>query len=412
MEPPVIPLGLEYAASTIEDAGHDVEVFDACFADCPVDKTAAVAASGDFDLAMLSVRNIDTAQAARFRNFLPEIKDYVAALHECGLPVALGGCGFSCAPAQVLEYTGADYGVAGPSDNALPALCREIENAPGGVPPPGSIFDGWKAGINPAFIPRRAEKIDYRRYIENGGVAGFVTHYGCSHNCLYCIEAGTPVHLRDPGAVVTEIAAVAAGGFHDFHLCDAEFNHDTGYCENFLERLASAATGIRWALYATPAPFTAATLDGLARTGAYLVTFSVESSAADAPGGFYCWDDIQFVCDGCRQRGIRVAIDLSVGVPGEPDDSVFRALDFFTECRPDKVNVNSWYRIYPGTGLDMLLEGRAGTGRITEIAAGGKLAGGLFYNHFDIERIREHVGADPVFKMEGFDPGTNYELLR
>lgn len=414
--PPCIPIGLEYAVSALQLAGHGVRVLDLWHFEDPLAEIARVLREETFDIAGMTMRNLDTAQAARYINFAPQIRAFTEDLREAGLRVILGGCGFAAMPREIMEYTGADFGVAGPADAALPRLLRELEVNPDAwkrAPLDARIVNGHALGIDPDFVPARAEHIKYFPYIEKGSVVGFATQYGCSESCLYCIEAGTKCVRRSPAAVIAEIKSLCSKGFDHYHLCDSEFNQNLDFCIAFLDELKRAKLNMHWAAYMKPAPCSADLLDGLRDTGVYLITLSVDSAEAGAAGGRYSWDDVAMFVRGCRERGMRLAVDLTVGLPDEPIENVRAAMEFFRRERPELVNVNAFLRVYGGTGLEKLLRERTDLHQyLSDPLPIGPPLERLFFNQIPLPEIKALTCGDPVFKLEGFDHGTNYELLR
>jgi radical SAM superfamily enzyme YgiQ (UPF0313 family) len=182
--PPVIPVGLEYVAASLKDAGFDVHVLDLCFEEDPEAAVHRAARGLNPVLAGITIRNIDSALFDNNIFFLPEIKNIIAAVKQNGIPVALGGVGYSSAAESILDETGADYGVYGPGELAFKNLAAVI--AEGGNPPK-RLINGWQAGIDPDFVPQRPIGIDYGKYLAGGGLAGFATQYGCTGTCDYCI---------------------------------------------------------------------------------------------------------------------------------------------------------------------------------------------------------------------------------
>jgi len=137
--------------------------------------------------------------------------------------------------------------VCGPGEETMADLLA----AGGGAPGLESRVVAGRA-VEPGFCSPRARDFSYAPYLSEGGIAGFETHKGCSARCSYCIEAGTPVTLRDPTAVVTEIQELAAAGCREFHLLDPEFNENIEHCRAFLPRSVKERSPTDWRLQAAP----------------------------------------------------------------------------------------------------------------------------------------------------------------
>lgn len=407
--PPVIPIALEYLGSFLADAGHPPQLFDMWGKDDPLAALTSLLARERFSVACVSLRNFDTAQHARFHSFVPLLRETVALLREAGLPVVLGGSGFSVLPQALLQESGAEFGVVGPGELALLELLEEIKKGKQAIRP---LRDGYAAGIPREYVPRRAHLVEYAPYLQAGGIVGFATQYGCPRACPYCVEAGTPLLQRHSLAVVAELQQLTSCGYHRFHLCDSEFNQHLEHCHSLLDAMVDARLDMDWALYMQPMPASPRLVRGLARSGASLITLSVDSAVADSPRGHYDWQAVADLLCACRREGIKVAVDLTLGLPDEDDDAPHRALDFFRRERATRVNVNSYLRVYGGTALERQLRRRPELARdLLQPLSSGPIVGPVFYNRIPVEYLRELTAADPMFKLEGFDPGTNYEVV-
>ena len=407
--PPVIPVGLEYVASSLDDAGHDVHILDLCFDDDPVSSVRKTIDDFNPTLAGTTIRNIDNALFNNNTYFLPEITKIAGAVKDSGVPLVLGGSGFAAAPEIILEETGADYGVTGPGEVAFKQLAGAINT---GNLPQNKIIRGWEAGIEPHFTPKRPFGTDYRRYIAEGGIVGFATQYGCPESCCYCIEAETPVIFREPGAVIRELASLAGRGYTDFHLCDSEFNLDLDFSERFASSLADAALPISWALYIKPAPWSEIMFAELKRSNATTITLSVDSFELSAENPRYTFSGLASIINICRDLEIKLAVDLLTGCLDEPLESTETAIDFFKAHRPDTVGVNIFFRIYPETRLKKILQAGRERELVPKERVGSSAIEPVFYNHLSLDRMRELICGDPIFKIEGFERTTNYERLR
>ena len=131
-----LPVGL---ASVVANVGpeHEVRVLDFMFADDPMALVDRVVAEFRPELIGISVRNIDNQDSVHPEPYFPQVKDLVSHLKELGpAPVILGGAGFSVAPREFMEYTGADFGIVGEGEEGFVSFlqaypAREWEKVPG-----------------------------------------------------------------------------------------------------------------------------------------------------------------------------------------------------------------------------------------------------------------------------------------
>ena len=335
--PPVPPLALEYLQVAISRTRHESRVLDLCFSqDVEADVRGAL---GEFqpDAVGLTVRNVDTVLMENNQFFLDEIRELVGLFKTAGIPVIAGGVGFTFVPEGVRDYLGADYGVLGPGEKALPVLLDRLERA---TVPTGTILNGWEDGIDPDAPTVREMVVDYATYLREGGLLGFETQKGCFARCPYCSEGQGRVLFKNPARIVEELQHLTERGFRDFHLCDAEFNQDLDHCHAFLESLLRSGVELRWTAYMKTEPYDAELFRRLRASGVHLITVS-------HPTGNRGLEHLTEIRRLTRQYDIRLAVDYLCGLPGDTLESVRRSIEQLRTLEPDTVGVNSAFRLYP-----------------------------------------------------------------
>ncbi len=114
-----LPLGLALVVASVPSE-HEVRVLDFMFLEDPLAEVDRAVAEFRPDLVGISVRNIDNQDSLQPEVYFPQIKELVDRLKELGpAPVILGGAGFSVAPREFMEYTGADFGMVGEAEEAF-----------------------------------------------------------------------------------------------------------------------------------------------------------------------------------------------------------------------------------------------------------------------------------------------------
>jgi len=405
LEPPVIPLGVEYVAHYLEREGHEVQVIDLAFAADPEAALAEGLGSSSPEIIGFSLRNIDSSLYHDNVFFLEEAAGLISACRRiCDARVVAGGSALLAGPREVAEYTGCDFAVYGPGEKAFPALLRYLEQ---GVSPP-RLLDGWSYSFDRGEVPARGRWIDYKPYLEQRGVAGFTTQTGCRGGCSFCMEANLPWRPRGPRAVVEELAGLRERGCRELHLCDCEFNQDLDTAKELLRNMARAELGISWSLYMKPLPYDERLFGLLAETGASAITLSVDSQSLYA--GAYSLMDLQSAIVLAQQEGIGVAVDLLVGFPGEGMEELRDVFDFFRAVRPKTVGVSAWFRVFKYTGLGVDIRARR--------PAVGTIEGDdpdyvrpVYYSWMSLDDCRELIDGDPLFRIEGLERRSNYERL-
>jgi len=338
--PPVIPIGLEYVAHALRTARYDVALLDLCFADDATRRLDAFLADFRPDVAFLSIRNVDSVINAAQHFFLDEHREFARRITAAGVPLVVGGAGMPAMPREIVQYLGADTGVVGPAESAS---LRILEAMAAGARLP-QVVNGFNTLIDATVVPDRGVDVDYSAYYAAGGVAGFTSSYGCRSRCPFCIEARTTLLTRDPAAVAAEVRLLVSKGWKRMHLCDAEMNvsypHALALCQ------ALTTTGASWMTYLRYKPMDAALAEALRRSGCELATVTINSATDDPDGATRC---VRLL----KNEGLKVAVDLSCGLPGESLDTAKLMIAALDRARPDHVGITTRFRIYPAAPLAM-----------------------------------------------------------
>ena len=350
----------------------------------------------------MSIRNVDSVLTPGTAYFLPEARGLVRAIRaQSSAAVIIGGTALLADADGVLGYLGADAAIVGPGDTALPALLTDMKWHAKGAPV--VINAGACAGLSPG----RAETPQDNQYINNDGIAGFRTHSGCSSGCSYCMEACTPVSFRAPADVINELQWLVQCGYKHLHLCDPEFNEDLEYCIGLLEGINKSALGMKWTLYMKPGNYSRKLFGLLKKTGAYLITLSVDTYEKCPE----YWNDVQRMVYMARKAGIRTCIDLLTGFPGEGMKDITEAVDFFRRLAPDDVVVNTNIRLYRDLPITRVINSDPGHMELVrgDIDKDFPYLAPVFYGHVVPEKLREILPEGGPFRVAGCEDVVNYQ---
>ncbi|MBN2520627.1 MAG: cobalamin-dependent protein [Bacteroidales bacterium] len=399
--PPVVPIGIEYLAGELAKTKHTFDVCDLCFSNDPKSDIQLAISKLKPDIIGITIRQIDTVLYQNNEFFLPEIKEYITECKKLDCKVILGGAGFSIMPAEILEYTGADYGIVGPGELALVRFLNMLEQ---NYELP-KIINGFDYFQDSEYRFSRKPLFDYNKYIENDGIAGFRTQIGCNENCIFCTEAKKKIIFHDPDSVGREIASIKEFGIERFHLCDSEFNlnieHSIAVCKSIVKHNHK----IDWTLYMKPKPVTEELFTWLKKTGANSTTLSINTVNAD-------YKSIQEFCRYAEKNEIKIAADISTGFPGENIDSLYKMIDVLELLPVTTAGINSFYRIYPNTGLYFqILKNKKMKDFLINYKSNDSFLEPVFYNFFTEEMIRKAIGNKKKFRIEGFEKATNYQRI-
>ncbi len=400
LSPPVPPIGLEYLSAILVREGHDIRLLDLTFhdnAEAVIDEYVS-----EFmpDICGLTVRNVDSVLFHNNQFYLDSIRDIVRYLKiKKSLKVIIGGAGIVVNPEGILDYLGADYAIAGPAEGVILELLSALRAGQ-------AVKRIWKGLFRPySSCPRITSAIDYRKYYDSGGIAGFETHKGCSSSCVYCIEADSPVAFKKPVDVVHEIRGFVEKGYKQFHLCDAEFNEDLDHAIEFCSALRQENMDMHWALYIKPANFNQKLFRLMKDTGVNLITLTIDSFSK-CP---LYWAEAEKIIFSAQSNGIRIAVDFLTGFPYEEEELLKWCLDFFRRLQPDRVNINTYIRLYKPLMITKIIErDDALKANILGCRDNKAMILPIFYNHVDPGWLKECISGDRIFKIEGEEKGVNY----
>lgn len=399
--PPVPPIGLEYLAGSLEREGHSVEILDLCFSENIYEDIDNSLISFEPDIVGITVRNVDTVLYHTNEFFLDEIKDIIKYIKsKTSIKVIIGGSGLLTNPEGIFEYLEADFAIVGPAEKTFTEfLKKDINN-----------FKWTKNILYGNFDPdfrftRRPFKIDYKKYFDLGGIAGFETHKGCSSSCVYCVEANSRVTFKDIPDVISEIKLLVDRGYNHFHLCDSEFNESLEFSIDFCNALKKSGMNIRWAVYMKPAEFSKKLLKLMKETGVYLITLTVDTWKKCTE----YWGDIEKFVFTAKPLGLKIAIDLLAGFPYETEEDTLECLNILRRLQPDSININTFIRLYKKLQItNLILKDTNLKENLLGDISDSTFVRPLFYNHLSTERIKQMIGRDPIFRIEGLERAVNY----
>ncbi|MFO7656127.1 MAG: cobalamin-dependent protein [Bacteroidales bacterium] len=402
--PPVIPIGLEYLAGALSGTGYVFDVLDLCFSDNPIDKLETKISEFRPDIAGFTIRQIDTVLYPNNEFFLPDIKKYVNICKSSGCQIVLGGAGFSIMPDEILNFMEADYGIIGPGEEAFVALLNALQNNE----MPERITDGFKYLKQNSYAFQRARPFDYEQYLKNGGIVGFRTQIGCTGSCIFCTEANKPVVYHKADLVGNELKIFKERGYNHFHLCDSEFNQNINHCIEICKAICSISGPVRWTLYMKPDLFSDELFYWLAKSGADMLTLSLNTDNSDH-GKFEKLTDFISLA---KKHSLKIAVDLSTGFPYEDITGLRKIIEFLNTQPVETVGVNASYRLYPGTKLCSIVRNDSNLEKhLIFPKADRSLLSPVFFNCFEISELQKLTKGKKKFRIEGFEKATNYQRI-
>ncbi|OHB74901.1 MAG: hypothetical protein A2Z25_10800, partial [Planctomycetes bacterium RBG_16_55_9] len=338
MAPAIGPIGLDYVAASVEQAGIGVEALDLALSDDPAKAIKEYFSVRNPELVGVSFRNADDCFWPSADWFVPGLKAILETIRNLtDAPIVLGGVGYSIFAGPIFEYTNVDFGICGDGETALVSLVRQLRGERRFEDVPGLLWrqndtirsnpPSWPDSIS---LGTARNFIDNRTYFERGGQCGLETKRGCNRHCIYCADPlakGNRLRLRKPAEVADEVESLLSQAIDVLHICDCEFNvskdHAYAVCEELIRR--SLGDRIRWYTYMLPSPFDADLAESMARAGCVGIDFTGDSACESMLRTYrqrHRREDLASAVKLCRRNGIAVMIDLLLGGPGETPQTV------------------------------------------------------------------------------------------
>jgi radical SAM superfamily enzyme YgiQ (UPF0313 family) len=338
---PVSPVGLCMVAAALAP-DWQVRIFDP---NAEGDDLAAVVGEFAPDYVGLGIRNIDDVVMEDGVSFVNDVRERFAKPLR-GLtraPLILGGAGFSIFPQEWLEECGADYGVVGEGEAALPALLAALEAgrdplaipgvvAPGSPPPQRSARPVLLDLLPFADVDRR---IDYAPYRERGAYP-IQTKRGCARRCAYCsypqIE-GRTFRCRPAEHVVDEIQQVRERlGDVAFEFVDSVFNDPPGHAESICWEIAQRGLKVRLrTMGVNPALVTRELIDMMAAAGFAQIDSTPDSASPAMLANLrknFTLQQLQRTATIVREAKMPTMWFFLLGGPGETERTIVETFDF------------------------------------------------------------------------------------
>jgi lipid biosynthesis B12-binding/radical SAM protein len=383
---PVYPLGLAVIAAALTSAGHEVAQFDFLVSGESEEELASRIRLFSPDYVCLSIRNLDNCDSLTATGY-PAIARRLVALIKgmTGAPVIIGGPAFSIMPEELLDYTGADFGVVGEGERLV---CNLVSDLNEGRRPPrllrsGQLLAGGEI-VSPLF---NRELISF--YMEQSGMINLQTKRGCPHGCIYCSYPdleGSGYRFREPRSVVDDLERIRTDyGVESFFFTDSVFNDSEGHYLQVVEEILQREMQLRWSCYLRPEGIGRREIALMKRSGLHAVELGTDA-ASDTTlrslGKGFTFNDALEVNRACVAEQIPSAHFVMFGGPGETMATVDEGITNLEKLEHTVVFAFSGIRILPGTAL-MTLAIKDGI-----IAAGSSMREPVYYVSPDI-RVAE-----------------------
>jgi radical SAM superfamily enzyme YgiQ (UPF0313 family) len=368
---PVPPMGICMLASEL-DGLCEVRVFDGMFGKSEgLPETVRIFQP---DYIGFGIRNIDDIVADRHIYYVDSIiRDFIEPVRKItSVPVIVGGSGFSMFPEELMELTGADYGIVGEAVGVLPRLLELLDSNYDPSFLSNVIVSGDKASTgnsNPPDIVKHREWqgfsaiyrwIDMEPYRARSAYS-IRTKRGCAHGCIYCtypVIEGHHFITRPAAEVADEIAdAQEKAGNMTFEFVDSTFNDPEGHAEAICKEIIRRELRVRLRTMGINPRHTSRELFSLMIEAGFTQIDATPDTASPSMlknlGKGFSMRDVKKMAELIRECDLPTMWFFLFGGPGEDEKTFRETIDFIDQyVNPaDLVFMTSGLRVYPDTPL-------------------------------------------------------------
>ncbi len=364
---PVLPLGLAYVAAAAENAGHAISVLNLTDPKkWRLQLTGAIEENRP-DVIGVSVRNIDDQSIEEKRMLLDPVKEVIDVCREAtGVPVVVGGAGYSIFPERVLTFLGADIGIQGDGEQAFVSLLNHFKSNTDISGIPGLRFPE-KGGFTPPVRDRNLNRLMLPRadvhvkipadYHGRDVFFPFQTRRGCPMDCIYCSTSsieGRLIRKTSPDKIVSSLTDYVRAGVDKFFFVDNIFNLPPAYARQICEKIIASGIDIRFRCIIYPRNVDEKLAELIYRAGGRDVALGFESGSdkmLKALGKRFTTQDVRRISEIFGRQGVNRMGFLMLGAPGETRETVLESLEFAGSLDLEMVKLTAGVRIYPHTKL-------------------------------------------------------------
>lgn len=364
----MFPLGLAYIAAALKKESFEVQILDMIFENAELEE---VINNFQPDFIGLSIRNIDDAKFNRTKYFIPDCHQIVTRIRAASTSkVIVGGSGFSLFPEQILDLTGADYGIVGEAEKSIVKLLKllskttgslneKLENIEGlvfreknSIKKNSTVISGHRDIVSPLFTENLL-----KNYLLNSSMAGIQTQRGCPFNCNYCsypLIEGHNVRYRDPEEVAEDISLAVRSGARYFFIVDSVFNISNDHVAEVCNQIIRRNLKIEWGCFLRPSGITEEIIKLMVMAGLKHIEFGSDSFCDEVLSDYgkkFTYEDILLSSEIAAGMDVNYAHFLIMGGPGETESTMLTSFKNSLCLKKTVIFPFIGMRLFPKTAL-------------------------------------------------------------
>jgi len=358
------PLGLAYLAAALENAGHEIKIFDFTL-EPRLDFEGQAHLVCNYSPQVLGIGMTTNAYLNGLR-LAEKVKE-----KNRGIVTVAGGPHPTIFPEQVLRNARIDFVVSGEGESTLLELAQGISSSADLSKIEGLSYKDSSDRIhtNPARplleeldrlpFPSR-HLFDLKRYENSVSVNGrpmatILTSRGCPFSCVYCYKGifGSKYRARSPASIIAEIKYIIDKfGINSFYFIDDLFVFDRQRIMEFCGYILEEGLKIEWQCLSRVDLVDSSLLAKMRQAGCDQIFYGIESgnSVIIRQTKGITIQQVQNAVKWAREAGIYVSGYFMLGLPSETSETMRQTIDFARSLDIDSA-MFSVATPFPGTRL-------------------------------------------------------------
>lgn len=338
-EIPILPMGLSYLASVLEQSGREVQVLDLLVSKYSKEKIKTKLEEYQPDIVGVTSVTLNYPIASEILKYTKSVDKDVTTI--------IGGPHVTFAPAETLtEAPWIDIVVKGEGERTMLDIVsgKKLADIDGIAyrDKAGSIKQTRERSLieNLDGLPTPAIHLfPLSRYFALDVHASILTARGCPFNCIFCVGSkmgGRKARYRNPKLVVDEIEESLALGFKEVNFEDDLLTLNHKHLNAVCDEIIARGLKFNWSAFARVDTVTPEILKKMREAGCTWVSYGVESGnqqILDLVKKKITLEKVRYAVAIAREAGVKVLASFIIGLPGETKETLKDTMDFAQEIQ-------------------------------------------------------------------------------
>jgi anaerobic magnesium-protoporphyrin IX monomethyl ester cyclase len=354
------PLHLCALGTSLEDAGHEVRVFDYCGLFRNIDPFFREIA--DFNPSAVGL-TCYTPYIGRFHELTTRLRSFVP-----NSALIVGGAHSTVWPQWSLKTMPQfDYAMVGEADRSIVEFAEMLDGKRSEADIPGLVYRCAGAihanerqlikeldvlpQVRRSLLNRYYQEGRYWDMAARGNLDMMITSRGCPYSCSFCFKLERKYRYRGVEHLMIEFEELRRRGVRSIHIQDDAFTANGKRCLAVAEELIKGKYRFELKIRSRVNNVNAELLSSLKRCGVRQIIYGFESGSQDVLKSMDKHTTVEMnerAVEMTRDAGIACYGEIMIGMPGETPDTLRKTTEFLLKYKPIVGRIPVLYPL-PGT---------------------------------------------------------------